>query len=406
MKIGIYLENWGENAGGGYAYSKTVVKYFSELKSKHEFLFILATTNNEISQDYQNISNAIIYNKKNITEKKKSLFPTIWKKVRGFISEKNSEFKENTDGDLFASLVSENEIKCIYYPTAFTCENIEIPFYTTVWDLGHLTNNVFPEISAKGEFQRRENVLRTLIQRSYKVISESEVGKSNICKFYNTMKEKVVVVPQFAAFNIDTNIESREVLDILEKLELSKGEFIFYPAQFWPHKNHINLLKAVLLLKKSVKEIKVVFVGSDQGNLKYVSRFIEENDLKGSVKYLGFVSSDTLKALYCSALCLVFPTFLGPTNMPIVEAMACGCPVICSDLDGHREQAGDAAIYFNPADPKDIADAISLVFRDEDLRLKCIEKGFEIAKEKSLNNVFVKLLKSFDEFENIRSTWD
>ena len=85
---------------------------------------------------------------------------------------------------------------------------------------------------------------------------------------------------------------------------------------------------------------------------------IERLGLTGKVVNAGFIPVTQLRALYAAAIGVVFPSYLGPTNMPILEALYCGCPLACSDFDGHREQAGNAALYFDPADADSIAKAM------------------------------------------------
>jgi glycosyltransferase involved in cell wall biosynthesis len=86
------------------------------------------------------------------------------------------------------------------------------------------------------------------------------------------------------------------------------------------------------------------------------------------VRFLGYVPDEDMAALYKAAGALVFPTFLGPTAIPILEAFAAGCPVICSNVEGLDEQVGDAGILVDPSRPESIADAIRSVFTDASLR--------------------------------------
>ena len=116
--------------------------------------------------------------------------------------------------------------------------------------------------------------------------------------------------------------------DILEKFGLKTKKYLFYPAQFWPHKNHINLIKALSALKNESVTIDLILTGSDQGNYEFVMNYLNSTSVRDQVRYFGFVSDEEMKVLYTNALALVFPTLLGPTNMPILEAIACGCPVI------------------------------------------------------------------------------
>ncbi len=99
-------------------------------------------------------------------------------------------------------------------------------------------------------------------------------------------------------------------------------------------------------LKKEGISIELVFTGSDQGNLTYMLNFIESLKLSNQIRYLGFVSDEEMVVLYTNAYAMVFPTLLGPTNMPVSEAIACECPVICSDFMGHQRTGRRCCIIY------------------------------------------------------------
>jgi glycosyltransferase involved in cell wall biosynthesis len=428
MKIGIYLDNWGSQAGGGHSYTKTVVEYFSRISSKHEFIFIVKAVKNVFPENYNMGSTKyVLYNPfENVSDEKeqdkyiKSLgrllkasnffidklkltsITMVRDKLKGKIESTNTPKKNPTT---FSKLVTENQIKCVYYPTAFTCEDFDIPFYSTIWDLGHLTISVFPEVSTNGQYDARQNLLNAITHRAYRIIAESEAGKSDICHYYNTNPGKIVVVPQFPSGLVQIQLSDTEVNDILEKFNLKNKKYLFYPAQFWPHKNHINLIKAMSALRSDGINIELILTGSDQGNLEYVMNFLKSENLGKEIRYLGFVSDPEMKVLYSYAAAMVFPSLLGPTNMPISEAISCGCPVICSDFRGHREQTQGTALYFNPKEYLDIKEKIKLLVNDNELRDSLIKKGLEASKGNSPVHVFKELLESFDEFEKIRLCW-
>ncbi len=313
--------------------------------------------------------------------------------------------QQRRDPAIFKKLIQEQNIQCVYYPTAFACEDYDIPFYATIWDLGHLTISVFPEVSGNGQFESRQRSLNSIVHRSYRIVSESESGKSDICRYYNVNPAKVVVVPQFPSNLVHLKLSGLEMEKILNKFQLNGKKFLFYPAQFWPHKNHINLIKAINELRKENIYIELILTGSDQGNLTYILDYIEGLKLSSQIRYLGFVSDNEMSALYKSAYAMVFPTLLGPTNMPVSEAIACECPLICSDFMGHREQAEDAALYINPEEYLDITAKIKMLVEDEKLREILIKKGIEVSNKNSVMNAFKNLLDSFDEFEKIRVCW-
>jgi glycosyltransferase involved in cell wall biosynthesis len=126
-------------------------------------------------------------------------------------------------------------------------------------------------------------------------------------------------------------------LNASQKTKLPDGlepGYLFYPAQFWAHKNHVNLLLALKQLSDQGKVIQLVLTGSDYGNLLHIEKTISELGLQNQVRTLGFVSNEELVAFYQNALALTYVSFFGPENLPPLEAFALGCPVIAARVDG------------------------------------------------------------------------
>jgi glycosyltransferase involved in cell wall biosynthesis len=158
-------------------------------------------------------------------------------------------------------------------------------------------------------------------------------------------------------------------------------DYLFYPAQFWPHKNHIGIVRALAILKNERRLVPpVLFCGAASDEIReqnYAALQIEARELGVSdqIHYIGYVPDGDMSALYTGASALVMPTFFGPTNIPVLEAWACGCPVLTSDIRGIREQVGDAALLADPASPEAIADAIARIITDNELRDRLISSG-------------------------------
>ena len=172
-----------------------------------------------------------------------------------------------------------------------------------------------------------------------------------------------------------------EVASILNKYSIP-NQYIFYPAQFWAHKNHINLLKALILLHQNYHiNLDLVFTGSDQGNLEYIKNTVQNLQLNEKVHFLGFVPHDDLIGLYVGAFALTYVTYFGPENLPPLEAFAYGCPVIASAYAGAKEQLGDAALMVNGSKPEEIALAVKKVNDDPYLREKLVRKGLVRARK-------------------------
>jgi glycosyltransferase involved in cell wall biosynthesis len=282
-------------------------------------------------------------------------------------------------------------------------ETFDIPYVTTIWDVQHLTHPWFPEVSANWIWDHRELVLRRHLRRATSLVVGTRVGRDEIVKYYGVPEEHIAILPHptpgFALrAGDDTHTQKRQP-GIPEN-------YIFYPAQFWPHKNHVNLLKALQILVRGDPEAPtLVLTGSDKGNRTFVERCAVDLGISHKVHMLGFVTTDALIGLYRNARALVYPSFSGPENLPPLEAFALGCPVVVSNYRGAEEQLGDAAILFDPASPVAIAKAIADVIKDVSLRAQLIERG-KVRAARWTGREFVKgIFGLFDAFEAQRRCW-
>jgi glycosyltransferase involved in cell wall biosynthesis len=181
---------------------------------------------------------------------------------------------------------------------------------------------------------------------------------------------------------------------------------LFYPAQFWAHKNHVNLLLAVRELRDEHGLIlPVVFVGSDKGNMEHVRRRVGELGLTTQVHFLGFVPQVDLITLYRKAFALIYVTFFGPDNLPPLEAFTLQCPVVASDVSGAREQLGEAALLVDPTNPHEIANSVKSLYDHPELRHALIERGLERASRWTGRDFVTGIFLILDEFEAIRHSW-
>ena len=187
------------------------------------------------------------------------------------------------------------------------------------------------------------------------MLVDSEVGKGQILENFNCRPERIRVLPYTVPFYI-----RRKLFAQSDQLPSIKAPYFFYPAQYWSHKNHGRLLQAFQKLLKVDPKVQLVLAGSAGNHYDHVQRAIQQLGLEENVLQLGYVENGEMVALYRKALALVFPTFFGPTNIPPLEAMALGCPILVSDIYGMREQLGEAAHYFNPRSVDSIYDSMRL----------------------------------------------
>jgi glycosyltransferase involved in cell wall biosynthesis len=301
------------------------------------------------------------------------------------------------------SLIREQQIDVVWF-LGQGGASASVPYITTVWDLAHRSRPYFPEVSSTGwDWKAREQTFWSVLPRASFILTGTNAGKSEIVHYYRVNPENVIVVP-FPAPAFPSEDHRNGILDIREKYEI-RGDFLIYPAQLWPHKNHVNILIALALLKHRGTVIEMVFTGSDKGNAGHVFRKINELGLHDQVHMLGFVPREDLRALYSKALALTFASFFGPDNIPPLEAFTLGCPVIASRVSGAEEQLGDAALLFDPADPEDLVSAILTISRDQQLRARMVQKGAEIAKTRTPQAYVEQVCKILDKFAPIRRCW-
>lgn len=222
------------------------------------------------------------------------------------------------------------------------------------------------------EFQVRDKLAQCIVENSDALLVDSHLGATQVLQTYHKAKKNQIYVLPFTAFSEITECEPKEPNFALPE------KFFFYPSKFWEHKNHVGLAKAVALLKQELPDICVVAAGNtDQNGYAPFMEIVKKEELEKNFLLPGYLSVEELAWLYHHARALVMPTFLGPTNIPPLEAMALGCPVAVSGIYAMPEQCGDAALYFKPDDPADIAKVLRQLWNDDPLCQTLREKGLQ-----------------------------
>ena len=308
----------------------------------------------------------------------------------------------------FEKFLEEKKVDLIYFSSQSYLTNYvhSINYIFTLFDLCHRDNPEFPEVKNNRIFEFRENQFNKNLSRSIAVLVESDLGKKNAIYRYRLDENRVHVFPLQPASTIaqskkiQTNDKiTNNYIDIKKKYDLEQ-DYIFYPAQFWPHKNHIYILKALNILKKENSiSLGAIFSGSDQGNLSYIKDMTKKFNLESRVRFVGFVSNEEINYLYLQSLALVMPTYFGPTNMPPLEAFKLNVPVLYSDLPGLRDQVNEAALLLDLNDPNSLVLNIKKLLSSSDLRNNLINKGKirynEIVSNDNNYNVLKKIIENF-----------
>ena len=248
-----------------------------------------------------------------------------------------------------------------------------VPALGVILDLMHRYQRRFPEFSRFGRYTLRENHYSNMCRWAYAVLVDSECGKQQAHESYGLALERILPLPLVVppGLRSATTLSGQPIrFDDLPK------KFFFYPAQFWPHKNHARLIRALARLHQTHPDSALILTGAKAGEYPRLLKLSEELGVGQNVHFLGYVTSDEMIDLYRRARALVMPTFFGPTNTPPMEAMALGCPVAVSNLYAMPEQVGDAGLCFDPESEEEIATALLQLWTDDALCRDLRERGY------------------------------
>jgi glycosyltransferase involved in cell wall biosynthesis len=272
--------------------------------------------------------------------------------------------------------IERNGVEVMHFPfqEAFLTE---VPSIYQPHDLQHLH---LPELFSAYERERREVVYRANCERAALVVAMTSWGRGDLIQQYGLPPDKVAVVPGGSVL-FEYPVPSSAHLDELRtRLELPDS-FLLYPAQTWPHKNHLGLLDALALVRdRDGVEIPLVCSGRQTELFPRIAERVRELRLEELVSFPGFVKPLELRGLYELATGLVFPSMFEGWGLPVCEAFSAGLPVASSSATGLPDVVGDAGLLFEPHDPAAIADAILELWSDPALRSRLAERGAERAE--------------------------
>lgn len=397
MKIGLYIKQLDPKLGGGFSFEDEVLRGILVNKKlfRHEFVVITDWRNKNLEK-YLN-THEVQY----LTLNNNRIISKILRAYLLLKEEFHKKFSFNLSTRSFIEKkINKNGIQLVMAlsPRVLT---YDIPYFIVNWDLEHLKQPFFPEVSKNEIWYEREKFYSISLRRAAKIIVGTETNKRELIHYYRINPERINVI----SFPVREFNSSEENIDIIKKLNIPE-QYAFYPAQYWSHKNHISLLKAIKIVKNFYGyDLALVFCGSDKGNLEYIKRKAEELNVDHLVYFLGFVNENEIISLYRNALLLTFVSLFGPENIPPIEAMKLGCPVLAHKTEGSMEQLGSGALLVNALDPEEIAAGIDKIKNDSKFRETLVANGLEKIKNYTTLNYVNDLTKIFNEFGSLRELW-
>ena len=249
--------------------------------------------------------------------------------------------------------------------------------------------DVLMPIASFGKYSKADtlNYLRWAtefaLKHAYKIITISNFSKKEILDIYSADEKKIRVVHN--GYNSALYKQSQDLKNI-EMVRAKYGlseKYLLYIGRLEKKKNTPALIEAFAMMKELLPDDrhKLVLVGKASFGYDEVNYMIQEFDLNGKVIITGWVDEEDLPAFYSGATAFVFPSVYEGFGVPLIEAMACGVPIITSNVSSMPEVADGAAIFFNPKHVKSIADAMVRIVREEKLRQELSAHGLKRAQD-------------------------
>lgn len=367
MKIGIVTDPIDESYGGIAHYTYNLVKNILTVDKENQYVLVHSK---KINLDiYKNAKNIVI----------PSFLPPYIDFMRKLI--------------IFPSLLRKERFDIIHSPVQFgiflfptNAKNI-----LTVHDLSSL---IFPRMYSSYNFTVHKLIFPRILKNIDIIIVPSESTRNDMIKILGLQKEKIVVINSGVDKRFKPIKDAKEY--IRKKYGISKP-FILNVNTLDLRKNINTLLKAFYELKKKGLIYKLIIIGKSGDAYKQIISYIQRFNLSNDVTLMGLIDENDIPYFYSAADLFVFPSLYEGFGFPVLEAMACGCPVITSNSSSLPEIVGKAGLMVDPINTKKLAEGMIEMLINKNLRKSMIKRGLKRAKTFSWENTAKETLKIYKE---------
>lgn len=277
--------------------------------------------------------------------------------------------------DILSPYVNRLKVDIIHHPFSILQPiHHKIPSVLTFHDMQH---EFFPENFSAYALQARKKLWRPSADLATRIIAISSHAKQSLVEHFGIDPKKIDVV--YNGYNDQFHvIENNSLLESVQSRYGLHKPFMYFPAATWPHKNHLKLLATLKIMKERYRfDGQLVLSGIAMQANNVLLDEITSLGLEKDVVLLGYLEDEDLPFLYNLARLMVFPSLHEGFGIPLVESMACGCPVACSNVSSIPEVVGDAALTFDPFSLEEMAEKIWKLWSDDSLRLDLKTKGLD-----------------------------
>jgi len=298
----------------------------------------------------------------------------------------NGEDKENLLGDVD-----------IVHSTAYTSPLLHrSKLVVTVHDM---TCYVYPQFHTQENYDFVNQNLHWASRRAAKVIADSHQTKADIQRYLHVPEEKIEVIHLGVSDRFRPDVSAEQVEGVKHHYGI-EDEYILAVGSIEPRKNLGRLLVVYRMLVEHLGIAhKLVLLGGAGWRNTSFYELLDCLGVQGRVVFTGYVPDDDVRALYSGACFLAFPSLYEGFGLPILEAMACGTPVLTSNCSSMPEAAGDAALLVDPLDEWDLYQGMERMVLDEELRGELRRRGLQRAKRFSWEKTAAQTLRVYEEID-------
>jgi hypothetical protein len=351
MKIAIFLQS--NPIGGGYHQTVNFINYINKIKSKNQNILVIIENKFFIEVLKKNNIEYLLFKNTYLTKfilriSRLDFIKKIFKKFK-----LHNPFKRFLISKKIDLIIFNSPSNYVLY-----CEDLN--YIANIWNTELRTFNNFPEFF-NGNFNYQDKIIKSIVKYAFRILVFSNKNKDDLVKYYNCFSDKIIIqnlIPHLSAL-----YESQKNLinynHLFETLNLDKKKkWIFYPAQFWPHKNHAYIVEAVnFLIKKNNFDINFLFTGNDQGNLKYIESLINQNKLENRIKVFNYLDDNQIISIYLNCFSVCMPTYVGRSSLPLLESFFFKKKIFYSE-DKLDENLKKYVIQCDLGNPEDLANKI------------------------------------------------
>lgn len=260
----------------------------------------------------------------------------------------------------------------LYHATDFVLPPTRTRTLLTVHDLSFVR---VPETASPNLKAYLDKVVPRSVYRADHVLADSQATKDDLISLYNTPPDKITVLLSGVDSRFKRVTDETALAAVREKYGIGTRPYIFAVGTVQPRKNYSRLIQALAWLREHGYDVALVIAGGRGWLENPIYQAISDNQLEHYVHLIGFADEADLPALYSAAECLAFPSLYEGFGLPILEAFACGTPVMTANISSLPEVAGDAALMVEPTNLDEIIHALRRLLEDSALRADLIQRG-------------------------------